>query len=180
MVARERLSSAPVAWTLAAGLAGLASSALFSSLLHLPRPAFVAVHTLVTLGFVGAYVTLTRTDPAGEARRRWASGLAFGILCGLALIRGVTLHPAASVASGGALLTGLVWFGLVYGLMDALLLNVIPAHAFLRSCSGSRRAPWKVSALALAASLLVTALYHLGFSEFRGSALLQPLIQTRS
>jgi hypothetical protein len=37
-----------------------------------------------------------------------------------------------------------------------------------------RRLSWGV--VALAASLLVTALYHLGFAEFRGPELLQPLL----
>ena len=52
-------------------ITGLISSTLFSSLLHLPRPGFVAAHALVTSAFVKAYVTLTRTDPApGRSSKR--------------------------------------------------------------------------------------------------------------
>jgi hypothetical protein len=42
--------------------------------------------------------------------------------------------------------------------------------------AGSGGGKLQASASALAASLLVTALYHLGFAEFRGPALVQPLI----
>ena len=54
-----------------------------------------------------------------------------------------------------------------------MLLTVVPVG---RRARGSG---WRVvsqARLGLAASLLVTALYHLGFAEFRGVALIQPLI----
>ncbi len=63
---------------------------------------------------------------------------------------------------------------------DGLLLSVIPVHVFSASRSdGLAGSGWrtpKASASALAASLIITALYHLGFSEFRGPSVLQPLI----
>ena len=180
IVRRKSDRSRPAAWTLAAGIVGLISSALFSSLLHLPRPAFVAAHALVTSAFVKAYITLTRTDPGAVARRRWRRGLVTGVVLGLALIRGVTMQPSSAIAGGGGLVTGIVWFGLVYGMVDGVLLSVIPVHVFsasrLGGQAGSRWRTLKPGASALAASLLVTALYHVGFAEFRGPALLQPLI----
>jgi hypothetical protein len=172
-------SSHAAVWVLTVGIAGLITSALFSSVLHLSRNTFVAAHALVTLVLVKSYVAFTHTDPAAEARRRWRRGLVTGLVLGMVLVRGVTMQPSSTVASGGGLVTGIVWFGLIYGMVDAVLLSVIPVHAFTESASDGRagagrkalRAAW-----AMAASLLVTALYHLGFAEFRGPALLQPLI----
>lgn len=169
----------PTVWTLAAGIAGVITSALFSSVLHFPRSTFVAAHALVTLVLVKAYVTFTHTDPATEARRGWRRGLVTGLVLGVVLLRGVMMQPSSAIASGGSLMTGIVWFGLTYGVVDAVLLSVIPVHAFTASVSDGRTgAGWNAlrAAWAMAGSLLVTALYHLGFAEFRGPALLQPLI----
>jgi hypothetical protein len=180
IVHREGPWSRPAAWILAAGSVGFISSMLFSSLLHLPRAAFVAAHALVASAFVTCYVTLTRTDPGVETRRHSRRGLLVGVVLGLLLTRGVMMQPRSAAPSGGALTAAIVWFGLVYGMVDAVLLNVLPAHIHLASkaagTAGSAGGKLKASASALAASLVVTALYHLGFAEFRGPALLQPLI----
>jgi hypothetical protein len=172
--------SRPAPWILAAGIVGLISSTLFSSLLHLPRAAFVAAHALVTSAFVTWYVTLTHADPGVQTWRHWSRGLLVGVVLGLVLTRDVMMQPSSAAPSGGALTAAIMWFGLVYGMVDAVLLNVLPAHAFLASKSawtaGSGAGKLKLGVSALAASLVVTALYHLGFAEFRGSALLQPLI----
>ena len=64
--------------------------------------------------------------------------------------------------------------------VDALLLNIVPvlslygAHHPEELRLGPGRLYW--GAVALAGSLLVTALYHLGFAEYRGRGLLQPLL----
>jgi hypothetical protein len=82
---------------------------------------------------------------------------------------------------GAALAWAVAWLGVVYGVVDALLLTVMPVYAAW-SFGLARRWPasWPgrllAGALALAASLAVTAAYHLGFPEFRGPQLVQPLI----
>jgi hypothetical protein len=74
----------------------------------------------------------------------------------------------------------LLWLGLVYGTADALLLTVIPVLAIYGAEAPERlrRAGARAAAggRALLAGLLVTAAYHLGFPEFRGPAVVQPLI----
>jgi zinc transporter ZupT len=70
------------------------------------------------------------------------------------------------------------WYGLVYGVADALLLTVIPVAAVggWWAFPGFTSGRVLRGAAAFAGSLLVTALYHAGFTEFHGAALLQPLI----
>jgi hypothetical protein len=70
------------------------------------------------------------------------------------------------------LLLDVLWVGLGYGAMDALLLNVMPVVAVWYGFSAAGWTvnwPGKISvgALALLASLLVTLLYHVGYPEFR-------------
>jgi hypothetical protein len=90
----------------------------------------------------------------------------------------VTRQPGSSLPSGLHLAWALVWLGLVYGVLDALLLNVLPVMVLDRPTISPKS--WSVrlraAAIALAASMLVTGVYHLGYREFRGPQLAQPLI----
>jgi hypothetical protein len=75
----------------------------------------------------------------------------------------------------------LLWLGGVYGILDALLLSVMPVLATWQALS---KLGWTfgwpgrvvAGAVALAASLLVTAAYHLGYPEFRGPEVVSPII----
>jgi hypothetical protein len=94
--------------------------------------------------------------------------LAFGVFGGPGGERPVGVHLA----------TALGWYGVVYGVADAMLLTVIPVLAV-----GARWGPvhppgerLRQGVAAIAGSLLVTALYHAGFVEYRSAALVQPLI----
>jgi len=167
-------------WTLIAAAVGFTSSAIFSSLLRLERAPFVLAHGLVTAGFVAVYLRQSGVDPGSLLRRRRLSGVVGGLVLGLVLIRGVSVQGGSAVPTGSALLGALAWYGLVYGVVDAVLLSVVPVVSLYGSRSGelppgsSSRLPQ--AGLALAGSLFVTALYHLGFAEFRGPMLIQPLI----
>ena len=69
---------------------------------------------------------------------------------------------------------------MVYGAVDGLLLSAFPilvvsaafAGSKLRSRRGGKAA---VLALAMAASLLITATYHVGYSDFRSSKVRKPV-----
>jgi hypothetical protein len=75
----------------------------------------------------------------------------------------------------------LVWLGVVYGVVDALLLNVLPVVAVWSACGalGFTRS-WSGRILSgtasLAGRMFVTAAYHLGHAEFRGPELVSRLI----
>jgi hypothetical protein len=68
----------------------------------------------------------------------------------------------------------LLWVGVVYGLVDALLLSVLPVLATWQGFSAlgwTSSLPGKifVGAVAVLASLFVTVLYHLGYPECRAA-----------
>jgi hypothetical protein len=114
----------------------------------------------------------------GAARLRFPVAAATGLVAGAVLAVGVISGPGGPAPAGVRLAAALGWYGIVYGVADAVLLTVIPVLAVgalyaLKSTAGGRRW-WR--AAALGASLLVTALYHAGFAEFRSGALVQPLI----
>lgn len=111
-------------------------------------------------------------------RRHWLGGVLAGLAVGMLLAASVLQQPPSRVPSGLYLGAAVIWLGLVYGLLDGLLLTVAPvlavygrAPARLSGTGGAAR-----GARALLASLFITAAYHLGYEEFRGPQLRQPLI----
>jgi hypothetical protein len=168
----------PIVWVIAAAAVGFASSAVSSSLLRLERAPFVFAHALAVGTFAAMYFRLARVDSVAECRRRPLAGLLAGVAVGLVLLFGVAGQPGSPAPRGIALLAALGWYAGVYGIADAMLLSVIPVLAIRGDAGASGRGwpgAWRGIA-AMVASLLVTALYHLGFEEFRGMTLIQPLI----
>jgi hypothetical protein len=141
---------------------------------------FVLPYATVVTIFVWAYIKWGDNDLRGSFRRHRIRGLLAGIVVGLILIVGVMAQPASTRPDGSDLVLTLVWLGVVYGAMDALLLNVVPVLIVYQSAGANPQQSWypriRRASLALAASLLVTAAYHLGYAEFQGPALIQPLI----
>jgi len=73
----------------------------------------------------------------------------------------------------------LIWRGGIYGAIDALLLTVLPCLIVYRSLGG-RLATWRRRAAYFAASLVlvitITAVYHLGYSQYRADGVGAPEI----
>ena len=165
-------------WPAIAAVVGFFTSAVFSSLLHWSRDAFVGAWLVVAGLTVAAWVTAGRWSPAVQLRRRWISGLMVGVVAGALLSITVTRQPASAAPAGTTAIGPLLWLGLVYGAVDAVMLNVIPVLSVYGARSaadlqGVGRLRW--ASLALAASLVITAAYHAGFAEYRGAGMLQPL-----
>jgi hypothetical protein len=172
--------SSPSLWVVFAGLVGFATAATFSGWLRWGRDTFVLVYAGITVSFLALYVLATGVRPRVQLRRRWPAGLIMGLLTGALLAYGVQKQPTSSRPVDGALAAALLWLGVVYGLLDALLLTVVPVLSIYGNGPAEVLGRWpsrlKWAVLSLVASLGVTAAYHLGFVEFRGSNLMQPLI----
>jgi D-alanyl-D-alanine carboxypeptidase len=89
-------------------------------------------------------------------------------------------EPATTRPDGLELATAIVWRGVLYGLADGLILSAFPILAVFAAFAGTRvldrrRGKAAVGALALAVSLLFTAVYHLGYSDFRSEKIRKPL-----
>lgn len=125
MVPGTRRDSA-LLWVALAALVGFAIAATFSSWLRWDRARFVLAHASVTLLFFAVYIAKTAIRPLVQLRRRWLAGLVVGLVGGAALAYGVQGQVPSSQPVGTALVGALVWLGLVYGAMDALLLTVVP------------------------------------------------------
>jgi len=164
---------------MAAGV-GLLSSLLFSGVMQLPRGLFVAYWTVTATAFLIWYVVSQRIDPRTQLQRRWIPGLVGGVILGGVLARQVFSQPASVRAEGLTLVAELLGFGLVYGVVDAMMLTVVPILSLygMRQANELRDpgARYRWAFVAILGSALVTAAYHAGFAEFRGPQLVQPII----
>ena len=163
-------------WVLVFAGTGFAISALSSGELALRRDTVVLGYLLVATPVVVAF--LRRFPSAARAlARNWGRGIVGGLVLGAVLTLSVLRQPGSASPSGAHLVFALLWLGLVYGVLDGLLLTVLPVQAIERSRKAERRSArvWRAGA-AMAASLGVTAAYHLGYQEFRGSRLMDPIV----
>lgn len=168
-----------IGWLAAAAVLGFAIPAVFSGLLGLERDVYLLVYVPVIGGVTTAYVRSAAPREWTRLHERWLRGAVVGLLAGTLLVLSVLRQPAGARGEGAVFVFDLAWSGLAYGLVDTLLLTVVPVAAVFGAVGGGSRSHGKVAAIgavALAASLAVTALYHLGYEEFRGAALVGPLI----
>jgi len=174
------VTSRGLRWILLAAVAGAATSGVFSGLLHWSQAAFVGPWLVVAVLVLGWFWRASGIDVGAELRRRLLVGLIVGVGVGMLLAFTVTRQPSSPAPAGAALIGTELWLGVVYGAVDAVMLTVIPVLSFYSSRATTEieetrgRAPRAVAAFA--ASLFVTAAYHLGFREFQGPGLVQPLI----
>ena len=168
-----------LAW-LAAGLAlAFAVPFLLADTLDLDRDLYYGLYALAVGTFVAAWWRdsgFTRAD----LLRRWPWGVGLGLAAGALLVLVVRGEPATPRADGLELAGQVLWRGVLYGATDGVLLSVFPVLAVFAALAGTRMRARRggvvaVGALALAASLAMTAVYHLGYSDFRSSKLRKPL-----
>jgi hypothetical protein len=168
----------PGIWILLFAAVGFGLSAGFSGELKLPRDVLVLAYLVVGGGLLTGFLHSNGKIFAWHLRRHWPAGVLVGLGLGALLAMTVLRQPGSAPPRGFHLAWSLAWLGLVYGLLDALLLNVLPAMVLERSTSNppGRFVRLRLGATALAASMLITGVYHLGYREFRGPQLGQPLI----
>ena len=89
-------------------------------------------------------------------------------------------EPPTPGPAGLTLAWAVLWRGVAYGAVDGLLLSAFPILVVFAAAEGSRLRRRKfgtvaVGAAALLASLVMTSVYHLGYSDFRSSMLVRPV-----
>jgi hypothetical protein len=113
--------------------------------------------------------------------RNWRYGIALAVLFGGLMVAVALKDGATSRPHGWTFAGALAWRGVVYGLADGLLLSTFPILVVFATFGArplrerSKRGVAGIAALALAASLAFTAVYHLGYADFRGSKLRKPV-----
>jgi hypothetical protein len=168
-------------WVGVAAVVGFATTAVLVGWLEMSRSWLVLVYAVVVVPLFAAYVRWNRVDLRGFVARHWRWGIVAGVIAGALLVAAVQREDGGTRAEGVRLAWDILWLGGVYGFVDALLLNVLPVMATWRAFSRRGRTEgWLgkvgVGTLAVLASLVVTAAYHLGYPEFQGADVRDPLV----
>jgi hypothetical protein len=168
-------------WVGIAAVATFAVTAIFSGMQELSRGWFVLVYAAVALPIVIDYVIWSGIKLWTLFVHNWRWGVAGAVVISAFLVMSVQRQDASARPEGLRLIWDLVWLGIVYGLVDALILSVLPvlatwralsAHGWTASLSGKIG----VGALAVLASLIVAMVYHLGYTEYRDGDIVNPVI----
>jgi hypothetical protein len=167
---------------LAAGaLVAFAVPFVLTDLVPIDRDVYYGVYAATVFALFWLWLRSAGRPVRQILSRNWRIAVALAVLFGgvmvaVALKEGATSHPHGWTFAGA-----LAWRGVVYGIADGLLLSTFPILVVF-AMFGTRplrertkRAVLGIGALALAASLAFTAVYHLGYTDFRGSKLRKPV-----
>ena len=166
---------------LAAGLAlAFAIPFVLTDLISVDRDLYYAAYIAGVFGFVGAWLRFGVAVPRELLTHHWRSGIVIGLAFVAVMAWIVQREPATKHPSGLEFAAAIAWRGVVYGFADGVILSAFPIVAVFYAFTGKpvldrRRGKLAVGALALGVSLLFTAVYHLGYSDFRGEKLRKPL-----
>jgi hypothetical protein len=167
-------------WIAGAAALGFGVSGVFSGAMEMERNWYLLPYFAIMVPFIIAYIRWTGVDVMRVLRQNGVWGLLGGPVIGAFLVMRMLQEPASPRSEGVALIGDLLWLGLAYGLVDALLLTVLPVSAVWlafreHGLTGSWAGKVVAGALGLAASLAVTAAYHVGYAEFRGTDVVDPV-----
>ncbi len=159
-------------WVGAAAVLGFAIAEIFAGLLHLPRSIYLIPYVGLVALFTYAFVRWSHISVLEVVRHNWIWGLLGAVLLGAFTVYNILSQPASARSEGLTLALELLWVGVVYGLVDALLLSVLPVLASWQAFSGlGWTSHWwgriAASLVAIILSLVVTEAYHLGYPECR-------------
>jgi D-alanyl-D-alanine carboxypeptidase len=152
-----------------------------TDLVSLHRDLYYGIYIGTVVAFVGAWIGCANDSPRAVLLRNWRAGVGLGAVFVAAMVAIVLSEPATDRPDGLAFGAAVVWRGVLYGLADGLILSAFPILAVFAAFAGTRlleRRPGKIAvgALGLVVSLLFTAVYHLGYPDFRGEKLRKPLV----
>jgi hypothetical protein len=147
------------------------------SVLDLQHDLYYLVYFITAAAVLVVYVRVEGVDVRRIVTHAWRWSLALGVVAGLAVAGTVLGEVATDRPSGPYFVFELLWRGVAYGAVDALLLSAFPglvAYSILRGRVGGFRGKVRFSALALPLVLAITATYHLGYPQYREDGVGRP------
>ena len=160
-------------WFAAVASVAFLTPLVFSSLLELHHDLYYFLFFAITLTLLGAYVRVHEIDLVQVFTRSWRLSLVIGALSAAFVTWSVlaridsTPHP-----SGAYFVFEIAWRGVVYGIVDALLLSAFPGLVAWQLLGGNlaglrRRVAY--GALTLLLVIIVTATYHAGYEDLQNA-----------
>ncbi len=154
---------------LAAGLAlAFALPYVLTDLATINRDLYYGIYAAAVFGFCALWLRTGVDRPRALLSRNRKLGVLLGIVFACATAAIALTETATSHPHGLSFAAAIIWRGVMYGAADGVLLSAFPILAVVAAFSSrplrerSRRALAGIGVLALAVSLIFTAVYHLG------------------
>lgn len=147
------------------------------SVLDLQHDVYYLLYFATTATLLGAYVHVEDVDLRRIVTHAWPWSLGLGLAIGVSQVTNVLGEDATERPSGAYYAFELLWRGVTYGTVDALLLSAFPgliAYTILRGRVAGLGGKVRFTALALPLILLITATYHLGYPQYREDGVAMP------
>jgi hypothetical protein len=148
------------------------------SVLELQHDVFYLVYFTITIALIAAYVAVEGVDIGEIFRLRWRWSLGIGaVLAALLVFNVFRTEDATARPHGLYFVFELLWRGVGYGVIDTLLLTILPllvAYELLHKHVAGLKGKLRLTALALPLVLVVTATYHLGYPQYREDGVSRP------
>ncbi len=178
---RKLAAAGHAAWYGAGLVLAFAVPFVFTSWLDVPNDAYYAIYFAAMGAFLGAYVVESRLDVAGMFTRNWRWSLFLGLGAAAFTLFAVLGREDSTPRPDGLYFAFTVaWRGLLYGIVDALVLSAFPMAVAYAMVGGGRLHGWgrklEFGALAMVLTLAITAVYHLGYEQFREDGVAAPEI----
>ncbi len=165
-----------IAWGV---VVGFGTSFIFGDLLTLPVDLYYLIYFGIILTFFSVYIRRTRLNLKEWFSRRLVWGILLGLVFGALMVQNVLSRPETEKFTGAYFAWSILWRGLFYGAIDGLLLSSFPWTVTWRAFDVEKKPLGSKIAFGLLAwlfILLITTSYHLGYSDFRSTKILQPNI----
>lgn len=141
---------------------------------------YYGIYALTVSSFFGLWARSTHQSVREMIARRWVLAVALGaavtfVMSYIVLRQDATPHPG-----GATLAAALLWRGVLYGAADGLLLSSFPILAVFAAFAGTQlhsttSGKIRIGALAVLASIAMTAAYHAGYNDFRSGKIANPV-----
>jgi hypothetical protein len=170
-----------VAWLAAGTVVSFLVPFVFADQIGLQKDVYYGVYGLVVLGLFIGWARDTHQSLTDMCTRRWRLTLVLAaVFAAVTVLIALRAEDAGPTPEGISLAGSILWRGLFYGAIDGLLLSAFPILVVFAAFGGSRLRERRggmvaIGAVALATSVLVTATYHLGYSDFRSSKVRKPM-----
>ncbi|MCB0468415.1 MAG: hypothetical protein KDC64_09420 [Aequorivita sp.] len=160
-------------WIIITLLFTFLTSAIFAGGLKLPRNLYLLIYIPLGLTVFNLFVFTTVLDIIKHLIYNCYWGLAGAAIAAVIVIKNVLSQPASKSNTGILLIRDIIWSGFLFGLVDSLLLSVLPILAVKQELINVEWAGnFLVGFIALTVSSVITAVYHLGYPEFRNKTVL--------
>ena len=172
-------NSGHLKWIAFAAVAGFGSSFIFGDLLNLSVDLYYLIYFGIILIFFSAYIRKTNLKIKEWVSKRLVWSVLLGVIFGVLMAQNVLSRPETDRFTGAYLAWLIFWRGMVYGVIDGLLLSSFPWIVTWRAFDVSKKSLGRKMAFGILTwlfILVVTTAYHLGYSDFRSKKIIQPNI----